>query len=188
MDKKEYWERIYEENMELNSLYSSYWSQYSNYETWQFWIVISLLVIPLVLLISTVNRKNVFELFFFGYTIHMLWTYMDLALNRNGYFIHQYYLTPFLPVSLNITASVLPVGFLLIYQYCSNNNKNFYFYAVIISCLYAFGFASIEKYFAFVELRKGMNLFYLFFLDLAIAFISYWLTKAVLKMRIKVNS
>lgn len=186
MDYKEFWNKIYEKNNELNSLYSSYWNEYSNLGTWQFWVVISLLVFPLILLYFTVDRKRIFELFFFGYTIHMLWTYIDIAIGRNGYFNHKYFLTPILPIATNITASVLPVGFLLIYQYCTNNKKNFYLYSLILSALFAFGFATVEKYLGFVEFRKGTNQFHIFLIDIGIVFTSYWFTKLIIRLKSRV--
>ncbi|KKI89413.1 hypothetical protein WQ54_26465 [Bacillus sp. SA1-12] len=183
MDYKQYWKSIAEKNHELNSLLASYWNDYSHMGTWQFWVVIALLIIPLVLLYFTVDRRRIFEVFFFGYTVHILWTYLDLALEKYHFFNHTYFLTPVLPFALNMNASVLPVGFLLIYQYCTNNNKNFYLYSILISVIFAFGFASLEEYVGLVNFSKGMNKFYLFVLDMGIIVISYWLTKLMLKIK-----
>jgi undecaprenyl pyrophosphate phosphatase UppP len=113
----------------------------------------------------------------------MLWGYIDLALGRNGYFVHTYFLTPVLPIATNITASVLPVGFLLLYQYCTNHNKNFYLSTLLLSAIFAFGFAGIERFLGLVEFRKGMNHFYLYLIDLGIVFITYWFTKLILRLR-----
>ncbi|WP_407269632.1 hypothetical protein [Radiobacillus sp. PE A8.2] len=170
MDYKEYWKTIYEKNEELNALISAYWNDYSNLGTWQFWVVVSLMVLPLILLYFTVDRRRIFELFFFGYTVHLLWTYMDIVLERYGYFVHTYFLTPLFPFALNMTASALPVGFLLVYQYATNHNKNYYLLILIASALFAFGFASIETAIGMMEFRKGMNYFYLFLIDIIIAF------------------
>jgi hypothetical protein len=183
LDYKDYWEQIYEKNAELRQIISSYWSQYSDVGNWQFWLVLSFLVLPLILLYFTVDRKRIFEIFFFGYTVHILWTYIDLVLTRDNYFIHTYFLSPFFPSALSMTASSLPVGFLLIYQYCTKNNKNFYFYSLLLGALFAFGFATIEKYLGLVEIRKGMNQLYIFLIDIAIVYVSYWMTNLILKFR-----
>ncbi|MGP4041877.1 hypothetical protein ACTWP4_18545 [Gracilibacillus sp. D59] len=179
MEYREYWEQIYEKSEELNSIISSYWSNYSNMGTWQFWVVLSLLIFPLFLLYITVDRKRMFELFFFGYTAHILWTYVDIMLERYGYFVHTYFLIPALPMALSMTASALPVGFLLIYQYCTNNKKNFYLYTLILSLVFAFGLASLEAHFGLLKFNKGMNQFYLFLIDIVIAFVSFWFTKFI---------
>ncbi|MBY0144990.1 hypothetical protein [Neobacillus niacini] len=188
MEYKKYWDLIYQKNTDVNALYSDYWKEFSHLGTWQFWVVLALLVIPLLVLFFTVDRKRIFELFFFGYTIHILWTYIDIALGRNGYFVHHYFLTPSLPNAANMTASVLPVGFLLLYQYCTNKQKNFYLYTLIVSACFAFIFASIEQYMGFVEFRKGMNQFYLFLIDIVIVVSSYWFTKFILRVKNGGNS
>jgi len=182
MEYREYWDQIYEKSEEFNSLISSYWNDYSNIGTWQFWVVVSLLVLPLILLYFTVDRKRIFELFFYGYTVHILWAYVDIALERYNYFVHTYFLTPSFPYALNLTASFLPVGFLLLYQYCSNKNKNFYFYVLILSAVFSFGFATIEVLLGMSEFNKGMNQFYVFLIDVVIAYIAYWFTKFVKKL------
>lgn len=184
----ELWRKIYESNDQLNSLYASYWSQYSDMGTWQFWVVISLLVLPLAALCFFIDRKRIFEIFFFGYTVHVLWSYIDIALGRSNYFTHKYFLFPILPNATNITASVLPVGFLLLYQYCTNRNKNFYLFTLLLSAVFAFGFAQLEEFLGLVSLRKGMHNFHLFLIDVGIAYIAYWFTKAILKVRGKVPS
>jgi len=182
MDYRQYWNQIYEKQEELNSLTTSYWKNFSSMGDWQFWVVAFLLVSPLILLYFTVDRKRIFELFFFGYTVHILWVYTDIALEENGYFVHTYFLTPLLPNAINVAASVLPVGFLLLYQYAINKKKNFYFYTLLLSAGFAFGFATIEKYMGFVDFRKGTNQFHLFLIEIAIAYIAYWFTRLILRV------
>ncbi|MED4453856.1 hypothetical protein [Metabacillus fastidiosus] len=183
MNYEEYWEKIYEKRDELNSLFSAYWDQYSSLGNWQFWVVLFLFIFPLVLLYFKIDRTRVFEILFFGYTVHLLWAYTDITLGRSGYFVHTYFLMPIFPNASNMTASVLPVSFLLLYQYCTNHKKNFYLYAIILSAVFAFGFASIEEYFGLVNFRRGMNQFYLFLIDVGAAFISYWFTNLILKCK-----
>lgn len=184
----EFWNEIYKNNDQLNSLYSSYWHQYTGIGTWQFWVVLVSLVVPLAAVYFFVDRKRIFELFFFGYTVHVLWSYTDIALGRSGYVTHKYFLLPILPNAMNITPSVLPVGFLLLYQYCTNKGKNFYLYTALLSALFAFVFAQLEEYIGLLTLQKGMNHFYLFFIDIGIACIAYWFTKLILRLKEKAAS
>ncbi|WP_078548747.1 hypothetical protein [Litchfieldia alkalitelluris] len=183
MEFEEYWQQIYEYDNKINSLISSYWGQYSHMGTWQFWFVVSLLVMPIILLYFLVDRKRIFEVLFYGYTVHILWSYTIIALNRHNLFIHKYFLTPVLPYSITVSASALPVGFLLLYQYCTNHKRNFYLFTVLFSIVFAFGFASIEELLGFIELRKGMSKFHLLLIDIIVSIIAYWLTKIVLKLK-----
>ncbi|WP_394138784.1 hypothetical protein [Cytobacillus oceanisediminis] len=179
----EYWDQIFKENKDMNSLITSYWHDYSNMGMWQFWLVISLLVLPLILLYFTVDRRRIFEVFFFGYTVHILWAYLDIVLQRYSFFVHTYFFTPIFPHALNMTASALPVGFLLLYQYCLNHKKNFLVYTLFLSAVFAFGFATIEALIGMLEFNKGMNQFYLFLIDVGITYAAYFSTKFVKKMR-----
>jgi len=176
LEKNDYWTNINEKNNELNSLYSAYWEQYSGFTAWQFWVTFALFVLPLIFVYFKIDKRRLFEIFFFGFSVHMLWAYTDLALGRNGYLNHQYFMTPALPVAANITASLLPVGYLLIYQYCTNRHKNFYLYGFLLSVIFAIGFGSLEKWFGFTEFNKGMNQFYLLLIDIVIFILSYWFT------------
>jgi len=185
---QEYWDQIYEKQEELQSLMSSYWSQFSHMGTWQFWVVLAFLVLPLILLYFTVDRKRIFEVFFFGFVVHMLWTYVDLALSENNFFFHTYFLSPLHTSAFSMTGSALPVGFLLLYQYCTNHQKNFYLYTIILSFVFAFVFLSINEYFGLIEFNRGMNQFYVFLIDIVIVYIAYWFTKFILKLKESASS
>ncbi|ADU28742.1 hypothetical protein [Evansella cellulosilytica] len=183
MNFDQYRTEIQEKSNQLNELFSSYWHDYSHMGTWQFWVTISLMVLPLIILIFAIDRRRVFEVLFFGYTVHVLWTYIYIVINSEGYFTHLYFLTPMLPYALNMTASALPIGFLLLYQYCTNRGKNFYVFTIILSGIFAFGFGGTEVWLGLVELNKGMKLFYLFLIDVTIAFTAYWFTRGLLKVK-----
>lgn len=183
MNYQAYWKEINQTREQLHRLLQSYWSDYSGVGTWPFWLIFTFLIVPLVLLFFTVDRKRIFEIFFFGYTIHILWTYTYIALENAMYLSPRYFLTPFLPFALNITASVLPVGFLLLYQYCTNHNKNFYLYTILLSAIFAFGLASLEQWLGLLELHGGLRKFHLFLIDLIIVFITYGATRLLVRIQ-----
>ncbi|AGT32068.1 hypothetical protein M493_08975 [Geobacillus genomosp. 3] len=178
-----YWNAIDDSRSKLHDLLQSYWNDYSNVGTWQFWLIVVFLVAPVLLLVFTVDRRRILEVFFFGYTVHILWTYAYIALENAMYLSPRYFLTPFLPFALNITASVLPVGFLLLYQYCTNRNKNFYAYTLLLSAVFAFGLASLEQWLGLLDLHRGLHKFHLFLIDLAIVFIAYGVTRFLVRVQ-----
>jgi hypothetical protein len=180
---KQYWGNIHEQSDKLQKLLSSYWHQYSDFGNWQFWVVLASLVLPLVLLYFTADRTRIFEVFFFGYTVHVLWAYTDIALGRTGYLTHTFFLTSQLPNATNITASILPVAFLLLYQYCTNHQKNFYLYTILLSAVFSFGLAPLEHYFGFIDSGKGMSLYYIFLIDIGITLVAYWFTRLLVKTK-----
>ncbi|MDZ5472883.1 hypothetical protein SM124_14210 [Bacillus sp. 31A1R] len=159
----------------------SYWHQHSDWGNWQFWFILVFLLAPLLVLLLKLDRKRTFEILFFGYTVHMLWTYTDLSLIRQGFIDHYYFLFPFLPQGLGTTASFIPVSFMLVYQYCINHNKSFLIGAFGLSAVIAFGFAPIEKALGIVSLVKGLTIVHIFFIDITIAMIAYGITKFFIK-------
>lgn len=183
MSFEQYWDQLNKKNDEFIKLISSYWTHYSGFTSWQFWVILALLIIPLVILFFKIDRKRIFELLFFGYTAHILWTYYNIALERYGFLNHSYFLTPALPYALNITASMLPVTFILLYQYCTNKRKNYYLFAIIASAIFAFVLGPLEGHYRFAVMRKGMNSFVFFISDILIAYVTYWFTKLMLRVR-----
>ncbi|QHS21762.1 hypothetical protein GWK91_01855 [Virgibacillus sp. MSP4-1] len=183
MNFQEYWTLIYKTDEKLNSTLIEYWKQYSYFDTWQFWFVAAMLVGPLIILFVSIDRSRIFEILFFGYTVHMLWGYTDTILGSTSLFVHHYFLIPLLPFALSLNASVLPVGFMLVYQYCVNHDKNYYLYITITSAIFAFGFATLEKYMGLISFNKGMNQFYVFLIDMGIVLIAYWLTRFIMRLK-----
>ena len=184
MDKNLFWEEFYKNREELNSSLISYWKEFSFIDSWQFWFALGLLIIPLIILFFVVDRSRLFEILFFGFSVHMLWTYIETILGSTSLFVHQYFIIPLLPFALSLNSSVLPVGFILVYQYCLNHNKNFYLYTIIVSAIFSYGFASIELLLGLIDFNGGMNLFYVFLIDLVVVFLSFWLTKFLKKLRV----
>ncbi|WP_280169415.1 hypothetical protein [Priestia megaterium] len=64
MTYEQYWKNIHTISDKVNSSFTSYWAEYSDWGTWQFWALFASLVLPLVVLYFTVDRKRIFELFF----------------------------------------------------------------------------------------------------------------------------
>jgi hypothetical protein len=182
MSFDQYWDTLNKKNDELIKVLSSYWNHYSGFTSWQFWLILALTLIPLIILFLKIDRKRIFELLFFGYTAHILWTYYNIALEKYGYLNHPFFLTPALPYALNLTASMLPVTFILLYQFCTNRGANYYLYTLFVSAIFAFILGPLEGHFKFAVLRNGMNSFVFFFSDILIAYLSYWLTKIMLKL------
>jgi hypothetical protein len=177
LSEKQYWNEINKLSEKVSSLMNSYWQKYSDWGNWQFWVLLLCMLVPLIVLLIRLDRKRTFEILFFGYTVHMLWTYTDLILIRKGFIDHDYFLLPFLPQGLGITSSLLPVAFMLVYQFCINHDKNFFVFATGLSALVAFVFTPIERAAGLVSLVKGLTIVHFLFIDLFIAMAAYGLTK-----------
>ncbi|MFC7062089.1 CBO0543 family protein [Halobacillus seohaensis] len=175
--------KIFEQKEQLNSLISKYYELYSGMDTWYLWFNIASILIPLIILYFKIDKKRLFEISFFGYTAHLLWANIDSVLSANNYLVHPHTLTHLTPTGITITAVLFPVTFMLLYQYCTNKEKSFYIYAIIFSLIFAYGFGGFSKAVDLLKMHKGMNLTYLFLIDIAVAFTALWVTKLFRKFK-----
>ncbi len=153
MNQQEHLEKIHSIRNKLEETYIDYWHQFSTIHAWQFWLVLLMLFIPLVVLFFKIDRSKIFQLGFFGYSIHVLAAYTDALGIRKNWWDYPYVVFPQLPGSIGIDASLIPVYFILLYQWCLNKNKNYWVYGT----LSAFGFTFIFK-----PLLVWLNVFQLY--------------------------
>lgn len=177
MSVKEYWKEIDNLSKQVSTLFNSFWHEHSNWSHWQFWVLLVFLIIPLIALLIKVDKVNTFEMLFFAFSIHMLWTYTELSLIRLGYMDHYYFILPFLPQALGITASFLPVSFMFLYQYCKNHKKKFFVWTLLLSAIMAFIFAPIERFVGMLTITNGFSFLHVFIIDVIIAYCAYGMTK-----------
>ncbi|GAA0417585.1 MAG: hypothetical protein ACQEWU_14755 [Bacillota bacterium] len=177
MSVDELYYQIYELKERLGILQEEYWHQTSGPDTWYFWFNIVSVIIPFVLLYFFLDRGRVFEIGFYGFAIHVMWSNLDNVLSMYNYLITPHSISYLFPTSLTVTTVVLPIGFMLLYQYCTNKGKNFYLYAIVLSAGFGYGLASIFIALDMLILHGGMKLTYIFLLDVAISYLAFWLTK-----------
>lgn len=182
MTQKEQFDLIQSIKLELEKTYSDYWQKFSDFNNWQFWVVLAIFIIPLIILYFRIDRSKIFLLGFYGYSIHVIAAYLDALGVRKLWWDYPYVAFPQLPGSIGIDASLIPVYFLLLYQWCLNKNKNYWLYATLSS----FGFTFIIK-----KIMVSLNLFQLntswFVLLLAYLFAVYT-AKIITDIFIKMSS
>lgn len=157
-----------------------YWISYSNPSTWQFWVLLALLLLPLIALPFLLDRRKALLIGFYGFNIHVWFHYCDLYTSTHGFTDFPYKVFPFLPVSLTLDTSLVPVTFMLVYQWTLNNNKNFYIYTALFCAFMAFLVKPAFVAFELFRIHNAMNYFYLFVLYLLIALISKLITNIFL--------
>ncbi|QKY70802.1 hypothetical protein [Lentibacillus sp. CBA3610] len=177
MSEQQLYDEILKQKEQLQNLLQEHWELYSSMDTWFFWFNLATIIIPLIILYFLIDRRRLFEICFYGYTAHILWLNTDIVLSNNNYLTHPHSISHILPQGFTITAVLFPVVFMLLYQYCTNNEKNFYLYAIIVSIIFACGAGGISGFVDLLRMHKGMNFFYLTLIDIVIAFIALWATK-----------
>jgi hypothetical protein len=166
----------------LNKLYESvsnqtshYWQSYSNMGTWQFWFFLVMVITPLIILYFTIDRHKALLIGFYGLNVHVWFHYIDTTGVINGLWIYPHTLVPFLPISVALETSLIPVTFMLLYQWTLNHKKNYYIYSMGYCFFLAFLFKPALTIFNLFHVYKG-NYVYLFVGYLSIALLSKWLT------------
>lgn len=168
---------------QLSKAQMEYWQQFSHIETWGFKIVLLMFVLPLVYLYFAIDRKNILLLGFYGLNVHVWFSYINIAGVKQGFFAYPFELIPFIPGNLALDAALIPILFMLVYQWTINHNKNFYIYSTALSLVLAFIFKPILVNTNMFVLYKGTNYFHLFLLYCIIFLFSKLITNLFLKMQ-----
>jgi|SRR5690625_1527737 len=168
---------------EATQMLLEYWHLYSNMGTWQFWaIFIFTLMLPLVVLYFTIDRKKIFHIGFFGLNINFWLTLAGEIGVGHGWWDYPHLNIPFIPIGFTILSSSIPVIFMLVYQWTLNQNKNFYIYALLASIITAFTFAPLMVYLNFFRLIGETNYFHIMLLYIILFLISKLITQVFLFM------
>ncbi|WP_421378294.1 CBO0543 family protein [Bacillus salacetis] len=153
-----------------------YWTQYSALDTWQFWFLVVMFFLPLIILYFKLDRRKAFQLGFFGFNIHVWLGYIDRFGVNKGFWEYPYQWFMLLPSNVSLDASLIPVIYILLYQWILNNNKNFYLYMILLSAGLSFIFKPIIVLHFFLRFYIPMPYLYLFAGYLVIIFLSKAIT------------
>lgn len=168
--------KLKETQKELASLWRDYWFDYSAFDTWQFWVNVAFIIIPLIFLYFFIDRKKIFLLGFFGFNIHVWSVYLDATFTRANYIEYPYKAIPFIPIHFGVDSSLVPIAFILLYQWALNNGKNFYLYALLLIAFFSFIFKPISASHHLVHLKQGLNYFHVFISYVVIVLVSLIIT------------
>lgn len=175
-DQQHSLENLVKAQRNLGQTSFDYWLRYSNLETWQFWFNLFLLVAPFVVLYFAIDRKRAFQIGFYGFNVHVWFSYIDAYGSINGLWAYPFRVVPFLPLSVTLNASLVPVAYMLVYQWTSNRKMNYYLFASVLSCVFAFLIKPIMSWLDLFKMYQWMNYFYLFIGYSVIMLLSKWIT------------
>jgi hypothetical protein len=169
-------------DIKLMELTLAHWIRFGHFGTWQFWINVVFFILPLIITYILIDRKKIFQVAFYGYSFHVMFVYLDVFFSRFNFWDHPYLMIPIIPVSIPVDASLVPVTFMLAYQFAINHNKNFYL-TILITATFVTLIAWIWQLLGLLKLYNGMNLFHIFLCDVGIAILAYWFTNLFLRLK-----
>ncbi|MEG9294816.1 CBO0543 family protein [Mangrovibacillus sp. Mu-81] len=157
-------------------LWTSYWQQYSDFGDWQFWVLAALFVLPLIVLFFAIDKRKALLLGFYGYNVHVFFTYVDaIGANMIKWF-YPYKIFPILASSVSLDVSLVPVTYMFVYQFTLNHSKNYYLFMLLLSAIFAFVFKPLLVAIGLFELSSGTNYFSLFIGYVLVGLIAKWIT------------
>ncbi|UOE58023.1 CBO0543 family protein [Cytobacillus oceanisediminis] len=140
---------------------TEYWKQYELYTSFEYWLMAAFLIAPLIILFFKIDKEKIFLVGFYGYSIHIMFGYHDLLGRNLGYWNYPIPLIPHIP-GLALDSSLVPVIFMLIYQWTLNHQKNFYLYSLLAAAIMSFVFKPMLVSLGIFELQGKANYLYLF--------------------------
>jgi len=176
------YEELKDAQEKVFDLWNQYWFDYSSLDTWQFWLNVLMIIIPLIILCIFIDRKRLFLLLFFGFNIHIWSAYLDGMATRANYIGYPYKAIPMFPIHFGMDTSLVPVLFILMYQYTLIKKANFYLHSFILILLITFLFKPLLVAGNLLMLSKGTNYFHIFLGYLLITLLSIGITNFFLKL------
>ncbi|WP_085994143.1 CBO0543 family protein [Oceanobacillus senegalensis] len=160
---------------ELTQFQIEYWKAFSDFGIWQFWVVILMLIAPLIVLFLSIDKGKMLLLGFFGLNYHVWFAYVNAIGISLGLWEYPYQILPFL-AGFALDASLIPVCYMLLYQWTLNHKKNIYLYAVLLSAILAFVLKPMMVNLHLFHMFKGINYIHLFLFYVAFFLVSKLIT------------
>lgn len=154
-------DKIVEMGKEGQKALNEYWWDFSLYTSFEYWLMVLFLVIPLIILLLKINKNKLFQILFYGYSIHMPFGYIDLYGRNMGYWNYPFPVIPVLP-GISLDSSLIPIIFIFVYQSSMTSNKKYYMYATITSVILSFVFKPMLVGLGLFKMYGSINYFHLF--------------------------
>ncbi|TYP79341.1 CBO0543 family protein [Paenibacillus methanolicus] len=121
-----------------------------------------MLIVPLVILFFKLDRSRVYQIGFYGFAIHVLGVYVDTIGTNYGFWSYPYKMVPILPTSFTLTSSMIPVAFMLMYQWLSRKHIHYYLGAAGVSAIFVFVVHPIFMWMDMFKMYRGFNYLIMF--------------------------
>jgi hypothetical protein len=138
-----------------------YWKEYSIYTSFEYWMMVALLIFPLIVLYFKIDKKRLFFYGFYGFSFHVIFAYVDMSGKMLGLWNYPFPIYPLIP-GLALDTSLVPVIFMLVYQYTFNHNKNYYVYTIIAAAIFSFILKPIIVEIGLFKMYRGTSYIHLF--------------------------
>ncbi|MFB3170009.1 CBO0543 family protein [Neobacillus sp. 179-C4.2 HS] len=181
--QKEALSKLIKEQQQGAAQWLKYWQEYSAFDTWQFWFHVIMFVSPLIILYFAMDWKRALQLGFYGYNVHVWFGYFDDFGASQGLWTYPYKMIPFIAHSVGLDASLVPVSFILVYQWTLKHHKNYYLYTLLLSLFLSFILKPIFVMHNLFKFNSWANYFHLFLTYIVILVLSKVITDIFLRFQ-----
>jgi hypothetical protein len=181
--QKEALHKLIKQQQEGASQWLKYWQEFSAFDTWQFWFHVVMFVSPLIILYFAMDWKRALQLGFYGFNVHVWFGYCDDFGATQGLWTYPYKMIPFVAHSLGMDASLVPVLFILVYQWTIKHKKNYYLYTLLLSVFLSFILKPILVMHNLFRFNAWANYFHLFLSYVIILVLSKVITDIFLRFQ-----
>jgi hypothetical protein len=169
-------EEVTEATAKANEINFLYW-YHQNLFTWNWWILLGLLFIPWVVFYFLADRSKIHQLFHVGAFIGIIALLLDAIGNELRLWVYPTKLLFLTPKAYPFDLSVLPVIYMMMYQYAPTTKK-FLFTCLVVSFGLAFIGEPLSIWLCLYEMIKWSH-FYSFPIYFALGVASKWLVDKV---------
>jgi len=177
--------KLIKEQQEGAVQWLKYWHDFSAFDTWQFWFHVIMFLAPLIILYFALDWKKALQLGFYGFNVHVWFAYFDDFGATQALWTYPYKMIPLVSHSLGLDASLVPVSYMLLYQWILKHKKNYYLYTLLLSLFLSFVLKPIFAMHHLFKFNSWANYFHLFLTYIVIIVLSKVITDIFLYMQKK---
>jgi hypothetical protein len=136
MEKFTSFEQILDSQNICIQMQVQHWVKYELF-TPQFWLLVGMLTLPWIVWWRLVDRRRFLEIIIYGLLISAVVTVLDEVGCQLNWWDYLYDIEPLFPRLIPMNFCMLPVGYMLVYQYFTNW-KSFIMASIVSSAILAF--------------------------------------------------
>lgn len=116
MNESPSFEQVLDAQNKTIQLENLHWLKYELF-TFQFWLLVAMLILPWFIWWKLVDKKRFLEITIYGLIVVTFATFLDEVGCQLNLWEYRYDLEPLFPRLIPMNFTMLPVGYMLIYQY-----------------------------------------------------------------------
>ncbi|UOR13509.1 CBO0543 family protein [Halobacillus amylolyticus] len=108
--------RIHELEQKTLRIDKEKWIEYELF-TWNWWLLVAFLIMPWIIWTKLIDRTRILEIVLIGLLAIIITTLLDIFVTEVEFWVYPTELIPGFPRAFAFDVSMIPVAFMLLYQY-----------------------------------------------------------------------